>query len=1173
MTNEARFTPQGCEVWYRETGCAFTCFCNGIPHVLKTHAVWTEHYKEKFSEPVSYVCADLGCQRAFSSYRAVAQHRRRCNFMQPISFPMNMVTALREQECSMCAYRSRNKRGLSRHIKSEHPMLLFERFVNEKRVDRRWSLDEMKTFASKLYKVLSERQLKLDQVSDSLVEEAYARSERRLRKSIDHVKSLVKRNKFTRMFLALASKKAGRVRSVTPELEEEQMEVDPSERQSCDCSNAIQDGVWILIDQALSPILPEKRARQALRRDLRPRPGQVSMKVLDLIYKHYGEGSELKPKRCKGQRKSRTPADHTEALNKLGSKAFLSHLCNPGLSDLKPSQVTLEWFGGQFERDSIDDAEPVSIINRDKLRTCLFHSWICEEEVKFHLSSFDIETASGSDGFSVVHLKSLPSKLLTMLMNLCLLAKDVPNTLKQNRTTLLAKKPNPGERDWRPITVSSVLYRLFSKIITLRLEQEVTINPQQRAFLRSIDGCSENISVVTEMIKRANAGKGPLMVCSLDLAKAFDSVSFSSTIRALRRQNVDDQVLQLIGNLLVGNETTVGGSYKAQIRRGVRQGDPISPLLFNLVMDELFGLLKDKHGAPYPTRDGIGGKISAVAFADDITLLCESQRGLERQISTCVKFFNRRGMKINIGKSSVLAIDRLPESDIITPLPIVIEVKDPETGRREVLPCLGPLEELRVLGAYINGVGQASFKIERLSELLRLVENSNLMSFDKVGLIRHNLVPMFKHQIFYGGISTTSASIADKAIRRSLRSIMKMPKQVCSAFFRLPISHGGLGIESLARVANFQRTKQQLMLLHSDREASRELVPVAKLRDWYLQCNIIAGRHEEHDFDSLVYWTAPEEDYLENRLKQVDADAWRLDCRTRLIKLDTKMITSTVQGAAFQSLARAPYEYLIHPERYNLELGKIDLVYALRLGTLQVLANSKRDLANRRCRLCKSTLETQMHVLQECTETKRWQIERHNAIVALLYHELIPKLDSDRETAVVKEPSIVVDNGPSVFDQVRLQPDILVVNPKRAIKGKLMAAAIDVACVYEQSGSSLGKAYSRKRQKYETLKESLQLHGNLEMLGQKLDESRTELVMGNRSFKGRKYLTKDRNMKCQVFPFVVGVRSGWLEANMDLFEKLGIRASPGFKNRVMRTTAERSINIFKKFMGRVRAEG
>ncbi|KRX11953.1 Retrovirus-related Pol polyprotein from type-1 retrotransposable element, partial [Trichinella nelsoni] len=117
----------------------------------------------------------------------------------------------------------------------------------------------------------------------------------------------------------------------------------------------------------------------------------------------------------------------------------------------------------------------------------------------------------------------------------------IPPQLKDCRTTLIPKtdNPRPDAEDYRPITIASCIYWLFSKIVTRRLENCVSLNPRQKAFRSGTDGAFDNITTLTTIVREAHMSGKELNVVCVDLAKAFDTVNHSSIDRALRMHGLD----------------------------------------------------------------------------------------------------------------------------------------------------------------------------------------------------------------------------------------------------------------------------------------------------------------------------------------------------------------------------------------------------------------------------------------------------------------------------------------------------------------------------------------------------------------------------------------------------------------------------------------------------------
>lgn len=89
---------------------------------------------------------------------------------------------------------------------------------------------------------------------------------------------------------------------------------------------------------------------------------------------------------------------------------------------------------------------------------------------------------------------------------------------------------------------------------------------------------------------------------------------------------------------------------------GVKKGDPLSPIIFNLVMDRLFKEIPTEVGVEV---DGI--KTNAFAFADDLVLVASSTSGLQESISKSAEYLLKCGLKVNAGKCITVSIRTVPK--------------------------------------------------------------------------------------------------------------------------------------------------------------------------------------------------------------------------------------------------------------------------------------------------------------------------------------------------------------------------------------------------------------------------------------------------------------------------------------------------------------------------------
>ena len=160
------------------------------------------------------------------------------------------------------------------------------------------------------------------------------------------------------------------------------------------------------------------------------------------------------------------------------------------------------------------------------------------------------------------------------------------------------------------------------------------------------------------------------MLCKLDLEKAYDHVNWGFLIYMLRRCGFNRRWRQWIYmcisiarfSILVNG--TPCGFFPSS--RGLHQGDPLSPLLFIIVMEALSRLLARARDGCYISGFGVGRvnhiSISHLLFADDTLILCGAARDqLCHLKSVFVWFQASSGLKINLGKFELVPVGSVPD--------------------------------------------------------------------------------------------------------------------------------------------------------------------------------------------------------------------------------------------------------------------------------------------------------------------------------------------------------------------------------------------------------------------------------------------------------------------------------------------------------------------------------
>lgn len=150
-------------------------------------------------------------------------------------------------------------------------------------------------------------------------------------------------------------------------------------------------------------------------------------------------------------------------------------------------------------------------------------------------------SAPGPDGITLGQIITKGPKFsrLTEMFNLWLITGTVPDALLDCRTVLIPKSSDaekPGDiNNWRPITIGSVVIRLFSRIATARLSKACPINPRQRGFICA-SGCAENLKLLQLVVEQLSESINIWGLCSWTLLRHLTPSVISMYLRVWSRE-------------------------------------------------------------------------------------------------------------------------------------------------------------------------------------------------------------------------------------------------------------------------------------------------------------------------------------------------------------------------------------------------------------------------------------------------------------------------------------------------------------------------------------------------------------------------------------------------------------------------------------------------------------
>ena len=305
-----------------------------------------------------------------------------------------------------------------------------------------------------------------------------------------------------------------------------------------------------------------------------------------------------------------------------------------------------------------DEREDFEIRDED----CVYSPPILPCEVSAALKEMANGKAAGEDGIAVEMLSVLGEwgvELVTEIANSIYETGRLPEPMTRSVCVTLPKKPGAIEcNKFRIISIISQLSKVVLRIVLRRVKNVIMpeIGKEQYGFMKG-KGTSNAIFILRMLGERAVEMQRDLFLCFIDYEKAFDTVRHADLLTMLKNINIGGKDLRIIRNLYFKQTAAVRIENEltdwVEIKRGVRQGCVLSPILFSLYGEMIMRHIEDMEGF----RVG-GCNINNVRYADDTVLIADSAEKLQRLIDRVDSAGEELGLKINRGKTECMVISK-----------------------------------------------------------------------------------------------------------------------------------------------------------------------------------------------------------------------------------------------------------------------------------------------------------------------------------------------------------------------------------------------------------------------------------------------------------------------------------------------------------------------------------
>ncbi|KAJ0450527.1 putative RNA-directed DNA polymerase [Helianthus annuus] len=427
------------------------------------------------------------------------------------------------------------------------------------------------------------------------------------------------------------------------------------------------------------------------------------------------------------------------------------------------------------------------------------------EELKAAVWDCGSNRAPGPDGLNFKFFKHFWDVFegdFVNVLNEFFLTGSVSRGCASSFITLIPKVKDPSDlNEFRPISLVGAINKVISKVLANRLKKVISsvISENQSGFIKGkfiLDGPL----VISEMVNWIKKKKKKAFLFKLDFEKAYDNVNWGFVDSVMTQMGFPQRWCSWVAGILSSARAAVlvNGSptFDFQCEKGMRQGDPLSPFLFLLVMEALtaclskaedLGLVK---GIDLPNE---GPKVSHLFFADDALIVGDWSRGSIFNVVRILRCFRIcSGLSINLVKSSLIGIG-ISDSEVVS-LSSEIGCKAEQF----------PFKYLGLpVGANMNRISNWSSVIDMFEARLSLWKAALLSIGGRVTLIKSVLqsLPIYFFSLFKVPVGVINQ--LEAIMRKFLWGGSRADRKTCWVSWDCvtePISSGGLGIRKLGLV-------------------------------------------------------------------------------------------------------------------------------------------------------------------------------------------------------------------------------------------------------------------------------------------------------------------------------------------------------------------------------------
>lgn len=692
---------------------------------------------------------------------------------------------------------------------------------------------------------------------------------------------------------------------------------------------------------------------------------------------------------------------------------------------------------------------------------------VTKEDLQAAISKTANWKAPGVDGIHNFWYKKLDKahdKMAELFNEVVTSPTKMPRFMTCGITYLLPKTtpPTPDPAMYRPITCLPTIYKILTAIIATKITEHLTDNDvmaeEQKGSRQRSRGCKEQLLIDAIVTGNAKKARADLCTAYIDYRKAFDSIPHTWLLHALEIYKIDPVIVNVLETIMNAWNTTLilNGNLKSspiKIRRGIFQGDALSPLWFCLALNPLsFQLNKNQYGYQLKNRDH---NISHLFYMDDLKLYSNNNTNMQKLLRRTETFSKDIRMEFGLDKCGIHSMHRgkwKKEPDYTL-------TRTNKNGTPQVIKNMEEDEAYKYLGMEQNrGINKSKVKDKLKTETKRRIVKvlkTKLSARNICTAVNTYAIPVLVYS--FGVIHWTPTELDQ--LNRDIRVLFTKHRahhpRASIERFHLPRQHGGRGVIDVKNM--YYRQVSNLRGYFIGKATTSKLHKAMTLADTSITPLNLASA----DYDPALQITS-------NDMK---IDQWKAkELHGRFAhRLEDEHIDRT---ASLQWLTYGN----IFPETEGFAIAIQDQVIPTRSYKKYILKD--QSVPSTLCRICQNQNETIEHLLCSCTPLANTDYMRRHNNVAKILHQAIARLyddDADFTPYYNYTPPNVIDT-----DEIKLYWDRTVLTDRTVahnrpditltLKKKKTTYLVDVAV---PAPANVKMKYNEKIQKYLPLSQDI----------------------------------------------------------------------------------------------------